>query len=214
MNDDYFFDVKKKRPEEIYKNSSDYFKGDRLVKYALSKNIQKIQMKITKRAMEILNLKNKDALILDAGCGPGFASFYLKNYNYKVVAYDIISEFLYFYDLKDINPIVGDLCLLPFKPKTFNGIISISALQWIYRDINDKNMIQNFTQLISTLYKILKYDSKVIFQFYPKNDLILKHMKEIIIRKTKFKGGFLIDNPNNPKKRKIFLILKKKNNLK
>ena len=40
MNDEYFFDIKKERPEEIYKKVSDYFKGERLERYALSKNMQ------------------------------------------------------------------------------------------------------------------------------------------------------------------------------
>jgi hypothetical protein len=38
-------------------------------------------------------------------------------------------------------------------------------------------------------------------------DIIGKNMVE----NTKFNGNFVIDNPDNPKKRKIFLFLKKEN---
>ena len=209
MNEDYFFNVKKKRPEEIYNKVSDYFYGKRLEDYASSKNIQRIQIKITKRAFEILELEKKHALVLDAGCGPGFASFYIKKLGYDVVAMDLISNFLFYYNLQDLNPLVGDMCIPPFRPNTFDAIISISALQWIYRDITNKKMTQAFSNLIKSFYEILKFGSKVIFQFYPKNEIIITHMKKIINENTMFNGGYLIDNPDNPKKRKIFLILEK-----
>ncbi|MBY9007868.1 MAG: class I SAM-dependent methyltransferase [Candidatus Lokiarchaeota archaeon] len=210
MNEDYYFNIKKKRPEEIYDKVSDYFYGERLDSYATSKNIQRIQLKITKRALEIIQLQKEHALILDAGCGPGFASFYIKNIGYQVVAFDIIKDFLFYYDIKDINPIVGDMCFPPFKPESFDAIVSISALQWIYRDIENKIMTHAFSELISSFYKILKFGSKAIFQFYPKNNTILEHMRIIINEKSDFDGGFIIDNPDNPRKRRIFLILEKK----
>ena len=78
LNEDFNFNIKKRRPEEEYKNVSDYFRGDVLTQYANSKNIMRIQEKITLRALELLDIKKKDSLILDAGCGPGFTAMYLK----------------------------------------------------------------------------------------------------------------------------------------
>lgn len=209
MNDDYSFNIKKERPEEKYEDVFHYFKGERLQEYALSKNIQRIQTRITSRAIDILNLKSTNAMILDAGCGPGFASIYLKELGYKVVAFDIISNFLYFYELENVNPLVADMSYPPFQPQSFDAIISISALQWIYRDISDHKMEMNFINLIIRFYEILKIGSKIVFQFYPKSDRILDKIANLIIRETEFKGGFIIDNPKNPKKRRIFLELKK-----
>lgn len=207
MNEDYSFRVQRERPEDIYDSVFDYFKEENLENYAFSKSMQKIQTEITIRALEILDLQKKNALILDAGCGPGFASFYLRELGFKIVALDIISDFLFFYNLTDLNPIVADMCYTPFKPETFDAIISISALQWIYRDISDEVMERNFTNLITSFYEILKYGSKTVFQFYPKNDIILNNIKNIISRETEFQGGFIIYNPENPKKRRIFLEL-------
>ncbi|MHA1291851.1 MAG: class I SAM-dependent methyltransferase [Promethearchaeota archaeon] len=209
MNNDYYFNIKRTRPEELYKCAKDYFNGDIISQYANSKSMMRIQEKITIRALELLNIE-KGTLILDAGCGPGFTSIYLKEIGYNVVALDIVSDFLYYYNIKELNPINSDMCLFPFKSNTFNGIISISALQWIFRDIksnNDRNKLYN---LVSRLHSILKPYSKAIFQFYPKNNIILKEIGKIFGEKDLFEGNFIIDNPNNPIKRRIFLLIKKK----
>ncbi len=209
MKDDYFFNVKRKRPEEIHEKVSDYFCSNTLIKYASSKSMMRIQEKITNRALELLSLKTQYPLILDAGSGPGFASFYLNKIGYRVVSLDVISEFLNFYDIRELNPIVSDMCFPPFKSKIFDAIISISALQWIFRDMNNKTMRLNLINLAKSFEKILKPKSGIIIQFYPKNEIIMKEIGKIFTQNTNFIGNFVIDNPNNAKKRKIFLILKK-----
>jgi len=209
LNEDYYFNVKKKRPEEIYEKVSDYFKGDILRAYANSKNIMRIQEKITIRALELLDLKKNEALILDAGCGAGFAAVYLNEIGYRSVALDIIGNFLKYYDISFLNPINADMCFTPFKPNTFDAIISISALQWVFRDINDKIMHILLKKLSKSFFHILKPNSRVIFQFYPKNKVLMETIGKIIAVNTGFTGNFIIDNPNQPKKRKIFLLLDK-----
>ena len=209
LNDDYYFNVKKKRPEEIYEKVSDYFKGDILRAYANSKNIMRIQEKITIRALELLDLKKKEALILDAGCGAGFTAIYLNEIGFQSVALDIIGNFLHYYNISSLNPVNADMCFTPFKPDTFDAIISISALQWVFRDINDKNMHFLLKNLSKSFFHILKPNSRVIFQFYPKNKVLMESIGKIIADNTEFTGNFIIDNPNHPKKRKIFLILDK-----
>lgn len=209
MNEDYNFRVKKKRPEEIYLDVSDYYRDETLKLYATSKSMMKIQERITIRALELLDLSSKNAFILDAGSGPGFASFYLNKLGYRTIALDIIAGFLYFHDLKQLNPILADMCYPPFKSDIFDAIISISALQWIFREKNNKEMRDNLINLFKSFYDILKQNSKLIFQFYPKDDTIMKSIGKIVADNTKFHGSFIIDNPNNPKKRKIFLLLNK-----
>jgi SAM-dependent methyltransferase len=209
MNDEYHFEVSRERPEEIYEDVRDYFKGETLRNYANSKNIMKIQQRITLRALELMDYPSKNKLILDAGCGPGFVGMFLKEMGYKVVSLDLIPKFLLYYKLGEINPIAGDMIFPPFKQHTFDGIISISALQWIYKEKHNYQMEKNLTTLIKNFYTILNFGSKVIFQFYPKNDEIMEQIGFLIRRNTSFEGNFIIDSPDNPKKRKIFLILKK-----
>jgi SAM-dependent methyltransferase len=211
LKENYDFDVKKKRPEESYERVIDYFKGKTLSRYAKSKSMMKIQEKITIRALELLDLKKKNSLILDAGCGPGFTSVYLKEIGYNVIALDIVSEFLYFYDIKDLNPIIADMCSPPFQSNSFDAIISISALQWVFREINSELMRNNLINLIKSFERILRPKSKAVFQFYPKSKSIMEKIGKIIAHNTNLKGTYVIDNPNSPKKRKIFLFLKKRN---
>ncbi|MFX1499648.1 MAG: class I SAM-dependent methyltransferase [Promethearchaeota archaeon] len=210
MNNNYNFNVKRERPEEIYSDVSDYFKGDILKQYANSKSIIKTQEKITIRALELLNLEKNDALILDAGSGPGFTSMYLNEIGYKTVAIDLISSFLNYYDIRELNPIVSDMCIPPFKPNIFDAIISISALQWIYRDIQNEQMKRNLINLSKSFFNILKPNSRVVIQFYPKNKKILDSIGKIILEKTVFSGNVIIDNPDSQKKRKIYLLLEKR----
>ena len=209
MTNEYSFNIKRKRPEDLFENASDYFNAETLRNYAESKSLMRIQKKITIRALELLELKHNRSLILDAGCGPGFATAYLNELGYKTVALDIISEFLKFYDIEYLNPVLADMCFPPFKPDLFDSIISISALQWVIRDVKNKSERSILTNLFVSFYQILKPESKMIIQFYPKNTVIMDYIAEIVNTKTNFKGNFIIDNPDNPKKRKIFLLLKK-----
>ncbi len=209
LSDDYFFNVKRKRPEELYEKASDYFDLETISNYAKSKAIMRTQRKITLRALEILELQKNHCLILDAGCGPGFAAIYLNELGHATIALGFISDFLKFYNIKDLNPILADMCSPPFQTQIFDAIISISALQWIYKDSNLEKKHFDLIGLFKSFYSILKPNGKAVFQFYPKNKAILDDIGDIIAENTKFKGNFIIDNPNNPKKRKIFLILKK-----
>ncbi len=209
LNNDYYFNVKKKRPEEIYEKVTDYFKGETLRTYASSKNMMRIQEKITIRALELLDLKKKEALILDAGCGAGFTATYLNEIGFRSVSLDIIVNFLQYYDISFLNPVNADMCFMPFKPNTFDAIISISALQWVFRDINNQNMYFLLKNLSKSFFHVLKPNSRVIFQFYPKNKVLMETIGKIIADNTDFIGNFIIDNPNHHKKRKIFLLLDK-----
>ena len=210
MNDNYFFNIKRKRPEELYEKASDYFDLETLSNYAKSKSIMRAQIKMTQRALEILELQKNHCLILDAGCGPGFAAIYLNQLGHKTIALDFISDFLKFFDIKDLNPILADMSYTPFQSKIFDAIISISALQWIFKEIGNKIMHSNLISLFRSFYNILKPNSKAVIQFYPKNNVVMENIGKIIRETTQFSGTFIIDNPNNPKKRKIFLALEKK----
>ena len=191
----------------MYKSALDYFTNDTLSSYAKSKSIMLTQRKITLRALEILELKKNNCLILDAGCGPGFVAMYLDELGHKTVALDIIPDFLNFYDIKDLNPILADMRYPPFQPNIFDAIISISALQWIYKDENIKNIRLDLSNFFNSFYAILKPKGKVIFQFYPQNKTVLDNIGDILVKNTSFKGNFVIDNPDSPKKRKIYLLL-------
>jgi len=209
LNKEYSFNIKQKRPEDLFESALDYFNSETLTTYAESKSIMRTQKRILMRALELLEIKNSPNLILDAGCGPGFVAAYLNELGYNTVALDIISKFLNYYDIEYLNPILADMCYPPFKPDSFDSIISISALQWIIRDVKSESERLILTNLFKSFYQILKPESNMIVQFYPKSTIIMDYIAKIVNIKTKFKGNFIIDNPDNPKKRKVYLLLKK-----
>ncbi|MFW9785805.1 MAG: class I SAM-dependent methyltransferase [Candidatus Heimdallarchaeota archaeon] len=209
MSDEYNFYIKKKRPEDIFDDVREYYTKDMISWYANSKSIIKTQEKITIRALEVLDLKEKKYLILDAGSGPGFTAMYLNKIGHRTVALDIIPDFLNHYNIRDLNPIAADMLNLPFRPNSFNAIVSISALQWIYREICINKTEKKYKNLSKSLFNILKPYSKAVFQFYPKSKAAMDIIGKIIVENTNFNGNFIIDNPDNPKKRKIFLFLRK-----
>jgi len=59
VKNDLNFNIKKKRPEDLYLRVSDYYKKETLIKYATSKSMMRIQEKITERAVELLELKKR-----------------------------------------------------------------------------------------------------------------------------------------------------------
>jgi hypothetical protein len=66
-----------------------------------------------------------------------------------------------------------------------------------------------FKNMVKSLFNIIKHNGKAVFQFYPKNREVMETIGNIISENTAFKGNFIIDNPNSPRKRKIYLKLNK-----
>ena len=75
---------------------------------------------------------------------------------------------------------------LPFRPGTFDGIISISALQWLcYADSSEQHPIHRLNRFFSSLYTILKKDARAVLQFYPENS-----EQAVLIAQAASKVGF------------------------
>jgi 18S rRNA (guanine1575-N7)-methyltransferase len=96
---------------------------------------------------------------------------------------------------------------LPFRPGTFDGAISISALQWVcYASSSDQDPMLRLNRFFSTLYTVLKRDAKAILQFYPENAEQVVLIAQAASR-VGFAGGVLVDYPNSTKAKKYFLCL-------
>ena len=88
--------------------------------------------------------------------------------------------------------------------QVYNKLVEIR-----YKEIDNISMKNQLVSLANSIALILKPKAKVLFQFYPKNDIIMKEIGKIFIENNNLSGNFIIDNPQNPKKREIFLILEK-----
>ncbi|VEN50698.1 unnamed protein product [Callosobruchus maculatus] len=98
------------------------------------------------------------------------------------------------------------------KPKntpksTFDGAISISALQWLCNaDKKHHNPVKRLYQFFSSLYACLSRSARAVLQFYPENG---DQMELITAQAMKagFYGGVVVDYPNSTKAKKFFLVL-------
>ena len=107
----------------------------------------------------------------------------------------------------------GDLILgdmdqgMPFKPGTFDGAISISALQWLCNaDKTSHNPHKRLYTFFSTLFSSLTRTARAAFQFYPENAEQIEMITSQAM-KAGFYGGVVVDYPNSAKAKKYYLVL-------
>jgi 18S rRNA (guanine1575-N7)-methyltransferase len=96
---------------------------------------------------------------------------------------------------------------IPYKTASFDGAISISALQWLCNiDNNKHNLYKRLDVFFSTLFASLSRFARAVFQFYPENDEQINIITRAATR-AGFFGGVIIDYPNSNSAKKIFLVL-------
>lgn len=96
---------------------------------------------------------------------------------------------------------------LPFRPGTFDGVISISALQWLcYANSSEQDPRLRLNRFFSSLYSVMKRDAKAVLQFYPESAEQAVIIAQAASR-VGFAGGVVIDYPNSSKAKKYYLCL-------
>ena len=175
-------------------------------------------------------------LILDLGCGSGISSQVLSQSGHNWIGMDI-SEAMVRVAKEDIDAVgcgsgmeeeteetggeseeereahLSDLLVhdmgtgVCFRPGTFDGCISISALQWLFHSNRSyENPKRRLTRLFVTLHSALTRSARAVFQFFPSNaaqiDLALA-----CASKAGFSGGIVVDFPNSSKAKKYYLCL-------
>lgn len=170
---------------------------------------------MTERALELLGLEEDvPHLLLDIGCGSGLSGQVIEENGHLWVGVDISDAMLdVANERKDDGEMSGDVLLndagqgLPFKAGSFDGAVSISALQWLCNaDKKSHNPVKRLHTLFQSLYACLSRGARAVFQFYPQDerqiDLVTKQAM-----KAGFTGGVVIDYPNSSKAKKFFLVL-------
>lgn len=181
-------------------------------KYNASSRMNNIQSEITHRAIEMLALPaDRPSYILDIGCGSGLSGEVLDELGHYWLGCDISNSMLNVANEKEIE--TGDLVQsdigqgLPFQPGSFDGVISISAIQWLcYSNTSEQDPRLRLNRFFSSLYSVLKRDAKAVLQFYPENPeqaLLIAQSAS----KVGFAGGLVIDYPNSTKAKKYYLCL-------
>ena len=149
--------------------------------------------------------------ILDIGCGSGLSGEVLEAAGHYWTGLDISQSMLNIANNRDTER--GDLIHhdiglgLPFRPGTFDGVVSVSVIQWLcYSESKDQDPKLRLNRFFSSLYTILKRNAKAILQFYPKDSeqavLIMQCASQV-----GFTGGLVVDYPNSTKAKKYYLCL-------
>lgn len=171
-----------------------------------------IQVQMCERAIELLALPDDTpSLILDIGCGSGLSGEVLDEQGHMWCGIDIAKAMLDIAVERECNSaglLLGDMGQgMPFKAGTFDGAISISALQWLCNaDKTSHNPTKRLYTFFCTLFAALTRQARVVFQFYPENG---EQIELITSQATKagFFGGLVVDYPNSAKAKKYFLVL-------
>nr|QVG59830.1 18S rRNA (guanine-N(7))-methyltransferase [Larimichthys polyactis] len=131
-------------------------------------------------------------------CGSGLSGDYLSEEGHYWVGVDISTAML---DVALDREVEGDLLVgdmgqgMPFRPGTFDGCISISALQWLCNaDKSQEAHVQFFSFIQRTQNSLLLPSSKL--------ELITTQAM-----RAGFSGGMVVDYPNSSKAKKFFLCL-------
>jgi len=107
----------------------------------------------------------------------------------------------------------GDVCLhdlghgVPFRMGTFDGAISISAVQWLCNaDTSAHDPRKRLRRFFETLYACLSKGARAVLQIYPKNTEQASMITNAAMR-VGFSGGLVVDFPHSTKAKKYFLVL-------
>lgn len=184
---------------------------NQFVFFYCSTRIIDIQIQMCERAIELLALPEDDScLILDIGCGSGLSGSALEDAGHNWIGIDIAEAMLAIAREREVE---GDLVLgdmgqgMPFKAGTFDGAISISALQWLCNaDKRSHHPPKRLYKFFSTLFAVLTREARCVFQFYPENGEQIE-MVTTQAMKAGFYGGLVVDYPNSSKAKKYFLVL-------
>jgi 18S rRNA (guanine1575-N7)-methyltransferase len=191
--------------EDLYVIPETYFSKEAAEHYDRSPRMRKIQKELAERAIELLCLKK--GKVLDVGCGTGLSLSVLIERGFDAVGIDISQAMLDVAKRKKLNVRKADFTSIPFKDRTFDGLISISALQWVYGK-SYADVVGKYLKIAEEFYRVLKDKSRAVVQFYPKTDKEL----ELVAKQFK-KAGFIVtiavDYPHIRKRTKKFIILDK-----
>lgn len=191
-------------PPEIFYNETE------AKKYTSNTRMMEIQSQLSERAIELLALPDTPCLILDLGCGSGLSGDCLTEEGHVWLGCDISRAML---DVARDRDVDGDVILadmgqgVSFRPGSFDGVISISALQWLCNaDATSHSPVKRLFKFFTTLYSAMSRGTRAVFQLYPESAEQLEMITAQAMR-SGFTGGLVIDFPNSTKAKKIFLTL-------
>ncbi len=187
-------------------DANNYYGKEEALKYEEGSGMKKVQFEVTSRAIELLGLN--EGKVLDVGCGTGFSLEVLKENGFNVFGVDIAEEMIKIAGEKGFNVKLGSMLDLDYETGSFDGLISISAMQWISGN-NADEVVENYKKVASEMFRVLKKKGKGVIQFYPQS----KGEFELWIKCFKFSGfnvkTIVDESASHQKGNKKFILLEK-----
>ncbi len=194
--------VKRERPEEKIGDARIFYdEQGEAERYSQSGALQRIQKRLTLKALLYAEFP-EGARLLDAGCGNGYSALIAKEAGYAVKGFDISPTMVEIARRGGVDARVGDLRKIPFRAKEFDGVFSVSALQWLKKT-------DDLAKAAGEFYRVLKRGGGAVVQWYPKSE------EEMLAAADEFKrAGFevtlRVENPDNARKRRVFMLCDKR----
>jgi 18S rRNA (guanine1575-N7)-methyltransferase len=187
-----------------------FYNREEASKYATNSRMREIQTSLTERALELLALPTENCFVLDVGCGSGLSGECITESGHQWIGCDISKDMLMCAKEQEVE---GDVMVndmgqgLPFRPGSFDGCISISAVQWLCNaDRSDANPYRRLLTFFTSLYRSLVRGGRAVLQFYPENTQQMELVTSCAMR-CGFSGGLLVDYPNSTRAKKYFLVI-------
>lgn len=191
-------------PAEIFYNDEES------QKYATSSRMIDIQTKMAERCLELILLPDRPCLLLDVGCGSGISGEAISDAGHMWIGYDISKSMLAIANEREVE---GDVFLADagqgpkFRPGTFDGAISVSALQWLCNcDRKGQEPFKRLRAFFTQLYSALRKGARAALQFYPETASQVEMITAAALR-CGFGGGLVVDYPHSTKAKKHFLVI-------
>ncbi len=217
--DDDGWENENERPEDVHDHPGEYWTLEAIAKLLKAKGQARIQYKIAARALngigeqfpDFFEQESECPLALDLGCGLGFTSDILVEAGFTAVGIDVLVDMLAMSGERDAvtmnanraryHRALASATALPFRGATFDLAASISAIQWL-------STPKELQALSVELARTCNVGACVTIQHYPRSSEEMLALGSAI-KQEGFSGGILVDNPKNPRKRKVFLLARK-----
>ncbi len=209
------FLVAMSRPEHIAP-ASIYYNEENAEKYADNSRMSKIQRQMCERALQLLLLPEplNEKLVLDLGCGTGMSCETIADNGISFIGCDISDAMLKEGVERGATENGGDFIQsdmgsqLSFRDGLFDGVVSISALQWLLNaDGGEKHEPYKRLRILFTcVRRILKRGGRAVFQFYPETADQVEMITSCAMR-CGFGGGIVVDFPHSTRAKKTYLVI-------